>query len=95
MSNNKLDFIPRLEPGYRSPLRPIPWEFVPETVLNEGCGDDASNAADSSTPDSWWLEAARLADKVEKKQDLSQLSMMVSLVKSNFETLFDNVAMEH
>lgn len=74
--------------GYRSPLRPIPWDIIPETVHHEGSGVhnleqyNDENTANNSTPDSWWLEAMRFADNVERMPDLSELSKMVSLLYS-------------
>ena len=71
-----------IAPGYRSPLRPIPWEIIPDKLPHEGVHNlefnNDEDIANSSTPDSWWLEFAKVADKVEKKQDFSQLNMMVS-----------------
>ncbi|GMN44528.1 hypothetical protein TIFTF001_013734 [Ficus carica] len=71
--------------GYRSPLRPIPWDVIPDTVHHEGsvvhnlewCNDE--NTANDSTPDSWWFEAMRVAENVEKGWDLSELSKMENI----------------
>ncbi|PON58210.1 DNA primase, UL52/UL70 type, Herpesviridae [Parasponia andersonii] len=59
--------------GYRSPLRPVPLDIIPDMVdhggsevYNEECFNDKSTT-NNSTPDSWWLEAMRLADNVEKR----------------------------
>lgn len=66
-------------------MRPIPWDVIPDTVHHEGsgvhnlewCNDE--NTVNNSTPDSWWFEAMRVAENVEKGWDLSELSKMVSL----------------
>uniref|UniRef100_A0A803PQA3 DNA-directed primase/polymerase protein n=1 Tax=Cannabis sativa TaxID=3483 RepID=A0A803PQA3_CANSA len=63
--------------GYRSPLRPVPLDIIPDTLDQKGSEvyelgqqNDKSMAHNSiSTPDSWWLEAMRLADNVEKRQE--------------------------
>lgn len=75
-----------LAPGYRSPLRPVPLDILPDTVDHGGSEVynleqyNGQSMAHDSTPDSWWLEAMRLADNVEKRQALSELTVMVSLL---------------
>ncbi|KAF4361710.1 hypothetical protein F8388_026400 [Cannabis sativa] len=83
--------------GYRSPLRPVPLDIIPDTLDQKGSEvyelgqqNDKSMAHNSiSTPDSWWLEAMRLADNVEKRQALSDLSMMENINDDDDED-FDN-----
>ncbi|EXC05956.1 Coiled-coil domain-containing protein 111-like protein [Morus notabilis] len=86
MSRNRYcERIGREHKSYRSPLRPIPWDIIPETVHHEGSGVhnleqyNDENTANSSTPDSWWLEAMRFADNVERMPDLSELSKMENI----------------
>ncbi|XP_040367333.1 DNA-directed primase/polymerase protein isoform X6 [Rosa chinensis] len=65
--------------GYRSPSRPIPWNIVPDMVYecqkdHERVFFDDENTASSGVTDSWWLEAIRVADEVENKQNSLELS---------------------
>ncbi|KAF3432929.1 hypothetical protein FNV43_RR24031 [Rhamnella rubrinervis] len=76
--------------GYRSPLRPAPWDIIPDMVVHHGGSTndnleyqidqghvlhyDDESLENSIATDSWWLEATRVADSVENKQDSSKLS---------------------
>ncbi|KAK1383533.1 hypothetical protein POM88_021268 [Heracleum sosnowskyi] len=64
--------------GYRSPLRPVPEEIVPDTTIffnsvkhNEiqehNTDYNSTNNVDSCLKDGWWLEALNFAERVEKK----------------------------
>ncbi|XP_062120315.1 uncharacterized protein LOC133834658 isoform X2 [Humulus lupulus] len=63
--------------GYRSPLRPVPLDIIPDTLDHGGSEvyelgwQNDKTMAPNSTPDSWWLEAMRLADNVEKRKVLT------------------------
>lgn len=72
--------------GYRSPLRPIPLDIIPEMVHeyrnDHECvpyGDE--NMTSSCITDSWWLEAIRVADDVENKK--IDISNMLSCVRAS------------
>lgn len=65
-------------PGYRSPLRPVPEEIVPDTTIffnsvnhNEiqehNTDYNSTSIVDSCLKDGWWLEAVNFAEQVEKK----------------------------
>lgn len=65
-------------PGYRSPLRPVPEEIVPDTTIffnsvkhNEiqehNTDYNSTSNVDSCLKDNWWLEAVNFAEQVEKK----------------------------
>lgn len=67
-----------LVPGYRSPLRSVPDEVIPDsTFFFNPMGNNElqehitvyndETIEDSCKKDGWWLEAIRVADKVEKK----------------------------
>ncbi|XP_030533169.1 DNA-directed primase/polymerase protein isoform X3 [Rhodamnia argentea] len=67
--------------GYRSPLRPIPEDIVPDlsaffdsvqmvnppNVTNNVLDND-ENTANCSPVDAWWLEAIRVSNAIENKQ---------------------------
>ncbi|XP_074381097.1 uncharacterized protein LOC141721856 isoform X2 [Apium graveolens] len=64
--------------GYRSPLRPVPEEIVPDTTIffnsvkhNEiqehNTNSNSKSNGDSCLKDGWWLEAVNFAEQVEKK----------------------------
>ncbi|XP_050140860.1 uncharacterized protein LOC126616732 isoform X11 [Malus sylvestris] len=67
--------------GYRSPSRPIPWEIIPDMV-HEHKNDPESvsygdeNMTSGCVADSWWLEAIRVADDAENKQNSLWISNM-------------------
>lgn len=84
-------------PGYRSPLRPIPLDSIPGMMHQGGPTNDNleyqkdcehvlhynnESVTNSVTPNTWWLEATRIADNVENKHDSSKVSIMVSLLYS-------------
>ncbi|XP_012090174.1 DNA-directed primase/polymerase protein isoform X2 [Jatropha curcas] len=89
--------------GYRSPLRPIPINLIPDPSfvhdsvqianhmgltsdtpdyqsVNSGCEGillyNDEHDTDSCAKDSWWLEAAKVADDIESKQKLVELSTL-------------------
>lgn len=77
----------RTVPGYRSPLRPVPDEVLPDsTFYFNPMGDNElqeritayndESVEDSCKKDGWWLEAMRVADKVERRA----LDYRVSLI---------------
>ncbi|KAM7499710.1 hypothetical protein LguiA_024124 [Lonicera macranthoides] len=54
--------------GYRSPLRPIPANAIPEFSnyqIQEEKDDDESMVVDNCMKDEWWLEAIRVANEFE------------------------------
>ncbi|KAJ6684082.1 hypothetical protein OIU85_007740 [Salix viminalis] len=55
--------------GYRSPLRPIPWNVIPDPPYSY----DSVQLVDQigCSKDSWWLEAIKVADVIENKQKTS------------------------
>ncbi|WOH14322.1 hypothetical protein DCAR_0933841 [Daucus carota subsp. sativus] len=64
--------------GYRSPLRPVPEEIVPDTtvffegvkrhkIYENNVDNKTIDSVDSCLKDGWWLEAVKFAEKVEKK----------------------------
>ncbi|KAK4793092.1 hypothetical protein SAY86_023527 [Trapa natans] len=72
--------------GYRSPLRPVPEDAIPDlsTFFNLGqtnnpadpvvppvCSDESTNH--SSPLDSWWLEAVRVANDIEAHHQIFEL----------------------
>ncbi|KAL5567885.1 hypothetical protein UlMin_024460 [Ulmus minor] len=71
--------------GYRSPLRPIPEDIIPDMWYHggsevhnmEGYGD--ASLSNNCTPESWWFEAMKVAENVEKKRDLSKLRKMENI----------------
>ncbi|XP_015878419.2 uncharacterized protein LOC107414758 isoform X1 [Ziziphus jujuba] len=78
--------------GYRSPLRPIPLDSIPEmhhggsTIDNleyQNASEDVlhydESITKSVTPNTWWLEATRIADNVENKHDSLKVSNMENL----------------
>lgn len=82
-------------PGYRSPLRPIPLDSIPEmhhggsTIDNleyQNASEDVlhydESITKSVTPNTWWLEATRIADNVENKHDSLKVSNMVGFFYS-------------
>ncbi|XP_004309176.1 PREDICTED: coiled-coil domain-containing protein 111 homolog [Fragaria vesca subsp. vesca] len=69
--------------GYRSPSRPIPWNIVRDLVHecekdHERVLFDDENTKSSGVTDSWWLEAIKVADEVENKQNSLELSNPVA-----------------
>ncbi|KAL0400685.1 UNVERIFIED_CONTAM: hypothetical protein Slati_4098400 [Sesamum latifolium] len=76
-------------PGYRSPLRPVPDDVIPDPALMFNLdGDNYSEeqtkpTIDGSFTDSckkeWWHEAIKVAEQVEKIQKALDLTQMVSL----------------
>ncbi|KAL2227033.1 UNVERIFIED_CONTAM: hypothetical protein Sindi_2062000 [Sesamum indicum] len=75
--------------GYRSPLRPVPDDVIPDPALMFNLdGDNYSEeqtkpTVDGSFTDSckkeWWHEAIKVAEQVEKIQKALDLTQMVSL----------------
>lgn len=78
-------------PGYRSPLRPVPEDAIPDlsTFFNSGqinhpansmvpqvCCDKSTNH--SSPLDSWWLEAVRVANDIETQHQIFELGNKAS-----------------
>uniref|UniRef100_A0A175YFU0 ATPase AAA-type core domain-containing protein n=1 Tax=Daucus carota subsp. sativus TaxID=79200 RepID=A0A175YFU0_DAUCS len=64
--------------GYRSPLRPVPEEIVPDTTIffegvkrheiyEHNVDNKTIDIVDSCLKDGWWFEAVKFAEKVEKK----------------------------
>ncbi|KAG5227434.1 DNA-directed primase/polymerase protein [Salix suchowensis] len=55
--------------GYRSPLRPIPWNVIPDPP----CSYDSVQLVDQigCSKDPWWLEAIKVAEVIENKQKTS------------------------
>nr|XP_011470308.1 PREDICTED: DNA-directed primase/polymerase protein isoform X2 [Fragaria vesca subsp. vesca] len=72
--------------GYRSPSRPIPWNIVRDLVHecekdHERVLFDDENTKSSGVTDSWWLEAIKVADEVENKQNSLELSNPKTLIQ--------------
>ncbi|GFP81021.1 DNA-directed primase/polymerase protein [Phtheirospermum japonicum] len=76
--------------GYRSPLRPVPYDVIPDSdfPVNISGGNDNKghvsasgdeSLADSCKKDEWWHEAIKVAEQVEQIQKALDLTQMVSL----------------
>lgn len=73
-------------PGYRSPLRPVPDEVIPETDFLGSLSGESENTdpadedrlVDSCGKQEWWHEAIKVAEEVEKIQKALDLTQMVS-----------------
>ncbi|CAK9176919.1 unnamed protein product [Ilex paraguariensis] len=73
--------------GYRSPLRPIPTDVIPDStsffnIVGHNEGDEPitfgsdERITDSCKKDGWWLEAISVAEKVENLQKSLDLTDM-------------------
>ncbi|XP_029119888.1 uncharacterized protein [Elaeis guineensis] len=95
--------------GYRSPLRPVPWDLIPDSralfssVNTENCREimdigfdtqfDGNNMENNSCDNgelitdsckkdsSWWQEAMRHADCIEKTRNAAELSKLEDTVE--------------
>lgn len=85
-------------PGYRSPLRHVPDEVIPEPAFHFNlCGDtdcqgptnpgDKERYIDSCRKEEWWHEAIKVAEQVEGIQKALDLTQMVSVTFSCLVTI--------
>lgn len=81
---------------YRSPIRPVPDSYLPEDIVyDQGEAQNVSNNLylegesyidnerepdSASSRDSWWLEAAKIADDLESKPKALEPHTLVSLL---------------
>lgn len=81
---------------YRSPIRPVPDSCLPEDIVydqgeaqnvsnnlyleGESYIDDEREPDSASSRDSWWLEAAKIADDLESKPKTLEPHTLVSLL---------------
>ncbi|KAH6760565.1 DNA primase [Perilla frutescens var. hirtella] len=65
--------------GYRSPLREVPDDAIPDPVFRNLPGESETRderLTDSCKKEAWWLEAVRVAEDVEKIQKALDLTQM-------------------
>lgn len=80
--------------GYRSPLRPVPDEVLPEidflcSVPGESGNInpvDEERLIDSCGKQEWWHEAIKVAEEVEQIQKALDLTLMVSSSLLTFQS---------
>ncbi|KAI5657830.1 hypothetical protein M9H77_26623 [Catharanthus roseus] len=80
--------------GYRSPLRLIPDDVVPDpSIFLNMSGHSAvqshtikmtdENMPDSCKKEEWWIEATRIADQIENTQKILDMTMMDSTLEDD------------
>ncbi|KAM4076278.1 hypothetical protein ACJW30_12G050900 [Castanea mollissima] len=69
--------------GYRSPLRPIPIDIIPDPLVF--FDSDQTINHDNCSKDSWWVEAIRVADDIENKKNTVELSNMEERINDEDE----------
>lgn len=77
-----------MKTGYRSPLRPIPANAIPEFSnyqIQEERDDGESMVVDNCMKDEWWFEVIRVANEFES---MPQRIDLVDLVRSIASLVF-------